>query len=75
MTPLEKYVEEYNRRETLWSSRPRLVTFPLSTAHRRVIRQRVEGELSPENLWRDGEASPEEAREKRDRLRAVLNSL
>lgn len=75
MTPLEKYVEEYNRREVLWSGRPQLITFPLGTAHRRIIRQRVEGELSPENLWRDGEASPEEARGRAKYLNAVLNSL
>ena len=75
MSMLEKYIADFNAKEEMFSPRPRIVTFPLTSAHKKMLRERVECELSPENLCCDGEASPAYVRTQGKFLRAVLNDL
>jgi hypothetical protein len=75
MSNLEMYVQAFNDEERAFSPRPRIVSLPLSRAHKKLIRERVENQLSPENLCCDGEASPEYVRKRGNFLRSVLNEL
>lgn len=73
MTKLKNYIDQMNQfRSALGLP---LVNVPQNFEQATPIFQKLAGELSPENLHRDGEASPQEAASKRVMLNIVWSQL
>jgi hypothetical protein len=73
MTVLEQYVDSKNRWNAIFSIEA--IRFPLSQANANELMNMVASELSPENLHCDGEASPNQVRNKLHELNTVRTQL
>ena len=73
MSALSDYIVQKNRWEALFGGKP--IAVPRTKEECAKIVYMVEGELSPENLWCDGEASPAHVRRETKRLNAVMDEL
>ena len=73
MNALNKFIIEKNNWNTLFGADP--ITLPGTPEERDDLIAMVEGELSPENLWCDGEASPAHVKRELKRLNAVMDDL
>ena len=73
MKALEQYVESMNSWNAIFNTAA--MTFPLSQTNVRDIAGKIEGELSPENLHCDGEASLAHVRKQSAMLHRTLNDL
>jgi hypothetical protein len=70
---LTDYVEKMNSWDAIFGTGP--VTFPLDAQGAQKIGNKLDGELSPENLHCDGEISHAEAMRKYNFLTTVLDEL
>jgi hypothetical protein len=70
---LEQYIEQENAWSAIFGNAP--ITFPLSQADADKIASRIDGQLSPENLHCDGEASPQHVRVTYKRLTTAAKEL
>ena len=73
MKNLEAYVEQKNAWNKIFSIKA--INFPLSQANANELMNMVASELSPENLHCDGEASPNQVRNKLHELNTVRTQL
>ena len=73
MNALNKFIIHENNWNTLFGAPA--ITMPSTPEERDALIDRVEGMLSPENLWCDGEASPAHVRKESKRLNAVMDDL
>ena len=55
---LKRYIGELNSLGAIYGKGMRERLDPNKPGHRDEIKARLESDLSPENLWMDGEASP-----------------
>ena len=73
MKNLEAYIEQKNAWNKIFSIKA--INFPLSQANANELMNMVASELSPENLHCDGEASPNQVRNKLHELNTVRTQL
>ena len=73
MKVLEQYVDQKNRWNAIFDKTA--VTFPLSQKDANHLMDSIASELSPENLHCDGEASPNQVRNKLHELNTVKSQL
>jgi len=73
MKVLEQYVDQKNRWNAIFDKTA--VTFPLSQLDANHLMDSIASELSPENLHCDGEASPNQVRNKLHELNTVKSQL
>lgn len=73
MVYLPNYIGQQNHFRAMFNLQP--LSMPTNFEEARPIFQKVASELSPENLHRDGEASAQEAQDKRDFLNIVWEEL
>ena len=73
MKNLEAYVEQKNAWNKIFSISA--INFPLSQANANELMNMIGSELSPENLHCDGEASPNQVRNKLHELNTVRTQL
>ena len=73
MKNLEAYVEQKNAWNKIFSIES--INFPLTQANANELMNMIGSELSPENLHCDGEASPNQVRNKLHELNTVRTQL
>jgi len=73
MSALKDYIKQRNAWNGLFGEKP--MAMPTTPKEAEAVIFIVEGELSPENLWCDGEASPAHVRREIKRLGAVMSEL
>ena len=73
MKNLEAYIEQKNAWNKIFSIKA--INFPLSQANANELMNMIGSELSPENLHCDGEASPNQVRNKLHELNTVRTQL
>lgn len=73
MKVLEQYVDQKNRWNAIFGQSA--MTFPLSQRDADSLMNSIASELSPENLHCDGEASPNQVRNKLHELNTVKSQL
>ena len=73
LVALEQFVESTNRWNSIFGKEP--MTFPLSQTDANNLMNKIAGELSPENLHCDGEASITHVRAKHKHLTTVQKQL
>lgn len=74
MKALAKYIEDHNRFAAFFRQAPIHLEF-MTRGAKKELEQRIECELSPENLCCDGEASPAYVRQRGTFLRQVQHEL
>lgn len=72
---LKQYVNELNAFGAIYGKNMRQRLTPNKPEHREEIRRRLENDLSPENLWMDGEANPSWVAVREPFLIAALDEL
>lgn len=73
MSALDKFIKTENKWANLYSGE--ILTCPTTAKECELFFQKLEGELSPENLHCDGEISDAEAKKKCDHFLAVWKEL
>jgi len=73
MKVLEQYVDQKNRWNAIFGKSA--MNFPLSQIDANDLMDSIASELSPENLHCDGEASPNQVRNKLHELNTVKSQL
>ena len=73
MKVLEQYVDQKNRWNAIFGQSA--MTFPLKQTDADSLMNSIASELSPENLHCDGEASPNQVRNKLHELNTVTSQL
>ncbi len=73
MKVLEQYVDQKNRWNAIFGKSA--MNFPLSQTNANDLMDSIASELSPENLHCDGEASPNQVRNKLHELNTVKSQL
>lgn len=72
---LKKYLEEVNARNAIFDKEAAPLVNPVSVAECDVLLNRLEGDLSPENVACDGEASPAYVKARMRLLTAAQKTL